>query len=1023
MTKKNNTFPKVLTTAVIAGALATCAVPTTNTKTVETTLASDPDQIAVTTPVENKPTEQSNPVQEGGTNQVQHAGGYQNTLGGTDNVLPNLPEDFGQMPIATVNDSQGGTHEVRQAVSTKQEIAEDKKDEKVIGDEEKVSDKEETPKIDPIKPSKDNGKTIEQEDPTPNKDKEEGKTDDKVVVDDGKTEENDLIIPDKPTEPENPEINPDGPTIDPEEPAVEEDPHTKLLEDALARIGTAQQGLIDAKQRVADCENALRLAGATLASKVANVTTGRQQLEQYKADLEARRIDLENAKADLEEAKVAYDEVVKNATDSPEFKEAYATVQKSIDELAVAVNDKKDADKALTEAKASLDEAIKDKEVKDAILEQKSAEKAKADRELADAKKAQKEAMIALQTAKTNDSKAKEDLANAKADLAMAKNHQSNAQRELEDARQEASNADGNISAAEAKLAQAEQAVKEAESVIALGSYGFFQEHEENNVAETIIDMVLEYQDSKDTDLTQTMRTNLGAEGDATSLENMKLVFDYIRKGNDLRANDDTPKYSNPLNHAELLVNDALMAVAQVNANASDGYHGHWGYIRTNYYNTGENAAWGAIQAGYDPYLDWYEREKAVYEYQKDHPNATKKEIAEALGLPGTEWVQTGHYINLMQRYTTTGFAINSDSDSWHSTYIQEFNTGTNKPGEKTFTVDQYEADFLAYYNRVMTALSDAEKARDDAQAELDALQTNGGMTPEQTKMIADAEAKLEKANQEVADAQSKVNTASDIAQKANVDLQTAEDNLDKADGAVDEKTENVEDAKLAVTDAEANVEDAIIEVNEKAEEVQIAEEVVKDAEAVVVEKEDAKAEAESKLAEVEENASEEVKEAKANVEAKEEVVETAEADVTDAEQTVTNQEAVVEQAETELAEAEENVVVAEENLEVANEEVVVAEENLETANTEYEAIVEEHENECLNPVVEEPTPEPTPEPIIEDVPVETPAIIENVEIVDVQVEEIEIPIEDEEQGEIEVVDTSIDPEQLQQETTPEVEG
>lgn len=87
--------------------------------------------------------------------------------------------------------------------------------------------------------------------------------------------------------------------------------------------------------------------------------------------------------------------------------------------------------------------------------------------------------------------------------------------------------------------------------------------------------------------------TKLGAEGDATSLDNLLAALDLIDECNALRAKEGL---------APLKVSDTAMAAAMVQANAARGHY----YHNQQYVNMmgTENLAWGPSE--YDPYDGWW---------------------------------------------------------------------------------------------------------------------------------------------------------------------------------------------------------------------------------------------------------------------------------------------------------------------------------------------------------------------------------------------------------------------------------
>lgn len=157
--------------------------------------------------------------------------------------------------------------------------------------------------------------------------------------------------------------------------------------------------------------------------------------------------------------------------------------------------------------------------------------------------------------------------------------------------------------------------------------------------------------------------TKLGDEADATSLTNMLKSLDWIDECNNLRAQHGL---------AALKVTDYMMAVSQVQCNASAYTMGH-----TRQYNVGENLAWGYTGRYYkDPFDGWYTEEKAEYD------------------AGNTDFSEVGHYLNIVNdRYEVTGFAQNQYS-SYGATHEQSFSFDE---GDTAYTVAEYRTRLQNY--------------------------------------------------------------------------------------------------------------------------------------------------------------------------------------------------------------------------------------------------------------------------------------------------------------------------------------
>ena len=191
--------------------------------------------------------------------------------------------------------------------------------------------------------------------------------------------------------------------------------------------------------------------------------------------------------------------------------------------------------------------------------------------------------------------------------------------------------------------------------------------------------------------------TILGDPNDTTYLENMKETFAHLRRCNELRASE---------NLDPLMVTDSLMAISQLQTNwSSENILQH-----SDVFNVSENLAWGYRD---DPYSGWYFAEKEIFD---KNPNA--------------DFIEVGHYLNIVDpTHKYTGFAVAKNRNEYKITHGQVFDTEPN-PGEPVYTVDEYEARFMEYYNKLMNGevgqpTPEQQEALEAAQKKLDAAQKN----------------------------------------------------------------------------------------------------------------------------------------------------------------------------------------------------------------------------------------------------------------------------------------------------------
>ena len=210
---------------------------------------------------------------------------------------------------------------------------------------------------------------------------------------------------------------------------------------------------------------------------------------------------------------------------------------------------------------------------------------------------------------------------------------------------------------------------QEKRDAYAKGSLGFFESV--YTMAEDTIEIL------NDTDPEVLATTTLGRFYDATGLENMKESIKWIKKCNELRAQEGTdPITGEPLQ--PLKINLLLMASSQVQTNWSAHYMDH-----AQWYQVGENLAWGYD----DPFEGWYTEEKKLFQQ-----GAVDK---------------AGHYLNIVSsNYTSTGFAVNQYGN-YGVTHGQVFMYETTLPG--TLSVSAFEFLFNKYYDSVIPTKSEKE--------------------------------------------------------------------------------------------------------------------------------------------------------------------------------------------------------------------------------------------------------------------------------------------------------------------------
>lgn len=555
------------------------------------------------------------------------------------------------------------------------------------------------------------------------------------------------------------------------------------LKNANEELKQAQEDLIEqqkkyesllngsSKEQIEQSVNELKaqLESATLAYQAASNRVN--ELLNAKQEAEAKVLDLQNtlegAKAELSEAKDdvvhaqnAYDvanadyneklEIYNGASD-PELKAEYEKqVVEAKNNLTIAQSDLQNAkliQQSKVDAVANAESSVV--EVENEICDLKS---------LIDAKENELLGINeSIGIAEKELSAAKEELTNAieiensmeevlnKTKIALDK-----AKKEVEAQQMNVDKAQSDVDAQQKIVNQLRVDKEQVSQKISLGSKGFFEAYGYTNALKVLEENSVEIG----------KYTEVGAENDATSLENFKKAIAMVKTGNTLRTTDDNFKGLNPLK-----VSAEMFAISQVQVNQmAKTEYGH-----TRLYNVSEN-----IAVGYDdPYVGWYTEEKAVYDYlqkkgwdindirdsQGNYIDVDKaNEIVKACNLPDIPWVQTGHYTNILKsRYVGTGTAwIEGYTSNGHHKHAgQVFSSQCSL--DSLLTIDEFESQFNTYYDSLMNA----DGAYEDASVILNQLKgelykqnalltqkTNDQKVTEQNKV--NAENKLNSAKNEV---------------------------------------------------------------------------------------------------------------------------------------------------------------------------------------------------------------------------------------------------------------------------------
>lgn len=524
------------------------------------------------------------------------------------------------------------------------------------------------------------------------------------------------------------------------------------------------------KEQIEQSVNELKtqLESATLAyqevsNRVNELLNAKQEAEAKVLDLqntlEGARVELSNAKGDVVNAQNAYDvanadyneklEIYNGASD-PELKAEYEKqVVEAKNNLTIAQSDLQNAkliQQSKVDAVANAESCVV--EVENEICDLKSLIDAKGNELLG--------INESIGITEKELSAVKEELTNAieiensmeevlnKTQIALDK-----AKKEVEAQQMNVDKAQSDVDAQQKIVNQLRVDKEQVSQKISLGSKGFFEAYGYTNALKVLEENSVEIG----------KYTEVGAENDATSLENFKKAIAMVKTGNALRTTDDNFKGLNPLK-----VSAEMFAISQVQVNQmAKTKYGH-----TKLYRVSENAA---VEYE-DPFVGWYTEEKAVYDYlhqkgwdindirdsQGNYIDLDKaNEIVEALNFPDIRWVQVGHYTNMLNsKYNVTGTAwIEGKTSNGYSRNSNQVFYRLDT--DSLLTIDEFESQFNEYYDSLMNA----DGAYEDANVILNQLKgelykqnalltqkTNDQKVTEQNKV--NAENKLNSAKNEV---------------------------------------------------------------------------------------------------------------------------------------------------------------------------------------------------------------------------------------------------------------------------------
>lgn len=533
----------------------------------------------------------------------------------------------------------------------------------------------------------------------------------------------------------------------------------KALEEAQKALEEAQNTVSTLAQQKAETE-------AKVTEATQNVENAQKAYAEAQTSVNEAQKALDTAVANYNEKKAIYD----GASD-PTIKAQYeADIKNAENELVtaqtnlqVALENQTAKANAVTSAEKSLSDVNQEILNLDAQIAEKQKALDELNQTINDAEAALNEAKAQLETAKANQASKEKELETAKANLEKAKQDVTTQQSKVNEA-QEA------VIAQEKVVTQLRTDKEQAQAKIEQGSKGFFEAYGYTDALK-----ILEAQSTANGG-----STNIGAENDATSLENFKRALSMVRYGNALRTSD-----TNFTGLEDLKVNPTLFAISQVqiNATANGKVFGH-----SKLYNVGENiSASPRAEDDNGLYEGWYDSEKQVYDYitakgwtivDVNNDEAKYNEVMEAVGHSN---IQVGHYLALVNPdYTVSGvgyiYSKTPAPDGYRCNAGQVFDNpeySSNITDANTMTIDEFEAQFNTYYNKLMNAdsiLKDGESKLEALKAELENQRLVLG-----TKTAAQANAQTN-----VATVQTQVTQATNATARAEANVATKQAAFDK---------------------------------------------------------------------------------------------------------------------------------------------------------------------------------------------------------------------------------------------------
>lgn len=490
-----------------------------------------------------------------------------------------------------------------------------------------------------------------------------------------------------------------------------------------------------------------------------------------------------------------------------------AAIKQAEAALALAQEETGKASRLLQDGQQGVDQAAQDVAEAQEKERQAQAEEQAAAGAVEQARKQSEQAQAGVEAANQGVAGAQAGVVAKEQALKQAEQAEEQARQAQAEAMQEVPRRGSLVAEAAEELKAAKEAAKDALAAYAKGSLGFFEKRGSTKAVE-----VLTKSRSGEDGKPFRESTVLGADGDATSLENMRLALQGIRRAQVLTA---------PTGLEPLTVSDALMAASQVYANWHSAQNRVGERTPANSNEPALNTSADNRTKTPDPVVAverWYAQKKiwdqAVRSGRVDSDDLLNMD--ELRKKDPDLYGQVKDYLNMVRGdFASMGMAVSTVKGrgvsvmAWADLqYLYDLG-----PAEKDsdLALDAYEKAFMDYYNQVKSARDAAQQKIDAAQKKLEAAQEAVAQAQdllEQAKATllakqqetAQARGDLAAAQQGLAAAQRQAEAAQTVRKEAAADLEQAQQAQALKQEAVKQAAAGTATARQKVREAEALV-------------------------------------------------------------------------------------------------------------------------------------------------------------------------------------------------------------------------